>query len=81
MTQHIQFSLDGVEYLLEAKCHQQTWPRLKDRVIRELTRMGKESAKEMYGRTARAMGLTILNKESICFFITINPKGLNLVLK
>lgn len=75
--QHALFQIDNVEYLLESNCQQACWPRLKDKVIRHLERIGKHSAKDMFGHTAKAEGRTSLNNELVKFQLTINPKGLS----
>ena len=76
--QHTNFQIDGVNYLLEASCRPQVWPRLIDRVHKNLERIGKKSAADMCGHTAKACCQTSLNKVLYTFYVTVNPKGLNL---
>ena len=51
---HTQFVIDGTTYMLESGCPQEVWPRLCDRVQKELMRTGKESAIAMDNKTGTA---------------------------
>lgn len=73
--QHTQFSIDGVNYQLASSCEVSIFPKLCDRVIRHLERIGKESAKNMYGE-ATCVGKTKMCNRLISFKLTINPQGI-----
>lgn len=70
-----EFVIDNVSYLLESSCEQRIWPKLCDRVEKELVRIGKEAAKSMYGM-AKASGKTRFgNVGLVTFELTIHPTG------
>lgn len=77
--QHTQFQIDNVNYYVSSTCEQAIWPRLVDRVVRHIERVGKHAAKDMFGHTASAEGRTKINNNLVKFVVTINPKGLPLV--
>ncbi len=73
---HTQFKIDGTDYLIESECSQAVFPRLTDKVIRHLERIGKHAAAEMYGHEAVVSSYTKINNELVKFKLTVNPKGL-----
>lgn len=73
---HTLFNIDGTDYLIESKCSQAAWPRLVDKTIRHLERIGKKAAAEMYGNEAVVHSYTRINHELTGFKLTVNPKGL-----
>lgn len=76
--QNTTFQVDGTTYLLEANCHQLIWPRVIDKVHKQIERIGKKSAADMFGHTASARCYTKINNVLVKFNLTINPKGLNI---
>lgn len=79
--QHVSFQIDNVNYHLESQCQQALWPRVVDKVCRQLERIGKKAAADMYGHSATARGYTTINKQLIKYDLTVNPKGLQLAIK
>lgn len=75
---HQQFNIDGVDYLIESNCEKADWPRLVDKVIRHLERIGKYAAKDMCGHKATVRGYTRINNRLAKYYLTINPQGLNI---
>ncbi|WJN63853.1 hypothetical protein Erwinia_phage_Fougasse_00061 [Erwinia phage Fougasse] len=74
--QHSQFQVDGTQYLVESDCSNAAFPRLVDKVIRQLERIGKHAAAEMYGHEAVVCSYTKINHELVKCKLTVNPKGL-----
>lgn len=79
--QHTSFQIDNVNYLMESDCLQADWPRLVDKVQRQLERIGKKAAAQMYGSEAVARSYTKINHRLCKFNLTVNPKGLQLATK
>ena len=73
--QHTQFSIDGVPYQLASNCEAAIFPKLCDRVIKHLERIGKEAAKDMYGES-NCTGKTKMCNRIVSFKLTINPNGI-----
>ena len=73
--QHTQFNIDGVPYQLASNCEVVIFPKLCDRVIKHLERIGKEAAKGMYGE-ATCEGKTKMYGRIVSFKLTINPNGI-----
>lgn len=73
--QHTQFTLDGTEYQISSDCERVIFPKLCDRVVKHLERIGKETAKGMYGE-ATVSGKTKLCERVVSFKLTINPQGI-----
>lgn len=73
--QHTQFTIDNVPYQLASDCERAIFPKLCDRVIKHLERVGKESAMHMYGQ-ATTTGKTKLCNRLVSFKLTINPQGI-----
>lgn len=69
-----EFTIDGVPYLLESGCEQAIWPKLCDRVIKHLERIGKEAAANQFSE-ATVVSVTKLCQRNVTFKLTINPQG------
>ena len=69
-----EFTIDGVPYLLESSCEYRHWSVIRDRVVKYLERVGKETAKSMLFE-ATVLGTTSINKELASFKLTIHPSG------
>lgn len=74
---HSQFEIDGIKYMLEAECPQAVWPRVCDRVQKELMRYGKDSAKEVFGRKATSTAYISIMGRTVRVQLTVNPEGIN----
>lgn len=73
---HTQFIIDGTTYMLRSDCPQEIWPRLCDRVQKELMRIGKASAAAMVGQTGTVKSTTLIMQRNVGYILTINPKGI-----
>lgn len=72
--QSTEFTIDGVLYLLSSSCEQVIWPKLCDRVQKELIRIGKEVSQDIKF-TAVVAGTTKMCNREISFYLTTYPKG------
>lgn len=69
-----EFTIDNVRYLLASGCERAIWPKLCDRVIKHLERIGKDAAFSQFGE-ASCVGTTKICNRIETFKLTINPQG------
>lgn len=74
---HSTFVIENTTYLIKSEnCQQAVFPRLVDRVQKELIRYGNKAAAEMGGNTATVVVDTSICQRNVTYTLTINPVGI-----